>query len=541
LKLERMRSSRSSCAPAPARACVRLQPRKRALAGALVLLSSVAFASACGDGPQPLSVSLTPANATLALRGTQQFNAEVTGTLRTAVTWSVEPSGAGSVDANGLYAAPNTAGTFTVRATLQLDPTRSATATITVGAPDAGAVDGGARDAGSDAGALDAGSDAGPSDAGSDAGPSDAGSDAGSLDAGSDAGSLDAGAWPAGNPDGGCSTALPPEALPADVSHPAAVIGTGTPASCTFAALSTAAAAGGVITFDCGPAPVTIPITATLNLPTTRDTVIDGGRKITLDGGGAVQILRFDSPNFMALETRVTLQHLRLINGQIAGSSPIPTAPLPCSQGFNAGEGGAVYVRDGNLSVIDSIFESNQAAPLGPDVAGGAIRMLGSKHGITIAGSSFRGNSASNGGAVGCLFSALSVYGSLFEDNAAIGHDANYADASKCPGAINNGQHEVGSGGNGGALYSDGNSVNVLLCGDRVVTNHAGTNAFGGGLFFTSNDFGGTLTIADTTMTGNTGGSWTQVTSGSTKNAGTAVGTNTKSLTITNSTLQGVP
>ena len=40
---------------------------------------------------------------------------------------------------------------------------------------------------------------------------------------------------------------------------------------------------------------------------------------------------------------------------------------------------------------------------------------------------------------------------------------------------------------------------------------------------------------------GNTGGHWTQVQSGTMNNAGTAVGTNAKSLTITNSTLQGVP
>ena len=101
---------------------------------------------------------------------------------------------------------------------------------------------------------------------------------------------------------------------------------------------------------------------------------------------------------------------------------------------------------------------------------------------------------------------------------------------------MNNGQPEIGSGGNGGAVYSDGASLNVLLCGDQIINNAAGTNAFGGGLFFTSNDFGGTLTIADTTMTGNTGGHWTQVSSGSVTDAGTAVGTNAKSITI-NSTL----
>ena len=52
---------------------------------------------------------------------------------------------------------------------------------------------------------------------------------------------------------------------------------------------------------------------------------------------------------------------------------------------------------------------------------------------------------------------------------------------------------------------------------------------------------GGTLTIRDTTMAGNTGGHWTNVATGTTKDAGSAVGTNTKSLSISGSTLQGLP
>jgi hypothetical protein len=190
--------------------------------------------------------------------------------------------------------------------------------------------------------------------------------------------------------------------------------------------------------------------------------------------------------------------------------------------------------------VIDSIFVNNQAAPLGPDTGGGAIYVLGSKNGVLIVGSTFSNNAASNAGAVGCLFSELDVYNSLFTGNTAIGNGANSDDATKCS-VINNGQHEVGSGGNGGALYSDGNSVNIILCGSAILNNGAGQGAFGGGLFFTSNNMGGTLSIADTTMTGNTGGYWTVVSTGSVKNVGTAVGTNAKSITVTNSTLQGYP
>ncbi len=351
-------------------------------------------------------------------------------------------------------------------------------------------------------------------------------------------------ASPNGNPDGRCAAGIPAAGMSADVSNPTSVVGTGTPQSCSFTALEMAVSAGGVITFNCGSAPTTIAITATLHLPIMKNTVIDGGNKVTLDGGGRTQILRFDSPNFQALETRVTIQHIAFVNGHVAGSMPIPTAPPPCSQGFNEGDGGAIYMRDGNLIIIDARFEGNSAAPLGPDVGGGAIRMIGSKHGILVVKSTFRNNHASNGAAIGNLFAELDVYDSLIEGNAATGHDANNDDASKCD-VINNGQHEIGSGGNGGSLYSDGastatNPVNVVLCGNKIVNNAAGMAAFGGGLFFTSNNYGGTLSIADTTMAGNTGGHWTNVQSGSVTNAGTAVGTNAKSITISSSMLQGV-
>jgi hypothetical protein len=253
-----------------------------------------------------------------------------------------------------------------------------------------------------------------------------------------------------------------------------------------------------------------------------------------------VQILSFNSPGWMTNTYGLTLQHLTLTNGKTTPTQAIPVAPAPCSQGWDDGQGGALYMRDGNLTVIDCFFTNNQAALLGPDTGGGAIYLQGCKTGALIVSSTFTGNKGANAGAVGGLYAELDVYDSLFTGNAAVGNGANNNDPSKCS-AMNNGQNEVGSGGNGGALYSDGNSKNIFLCGDAIETNAAGTGAFGGGLFFTSDNMMGTLTIADTTMTGNTGGSWTNVTTGSVKNVGTAVGVNALSITVTNSTLQGYP
>jgi predicted outer membrane repeat protein len=189
--------------------------------------------------------------------------------------------------------------------------------------------------------------------------------------------------------------------------------------------------------------------------------------------------------------------------------------------------------------VIDCIFENNHAAEVGPDTGGGAIYVEGSKHGLVIEGSTFRNNEASNAGAVGGLFCEHRIYDSLFEDNTATGHDANNNDPNQCS-AMNNGQNQIGSGGNGGAIYSDGINVDLYVCGSKIVNNAAGNNAFGGGLFFTSNNFAGDLSIIDSTVTGNTGGHWTNVSTGNLDDAGTAVGTNCHQLFIENSTIQGL-
>src|SRR5215469_16495567 len=63
--------------------------------------------------PPPISVGVSPASATVLLGGAQAFAAAVANTTDTAVTWSVNgtPGGyaaAGTIDANGVYAAPAT-------------------------------------------------------------------------------------------------------------------------------------------------------------------------------------------------------------------------------------------------------------------------------------------------------------------------------------------------------------------------------------------------------------------------------------------------
>jgi predicted outer membrane repeat protein len=322
----------------------------------------------------------------------------------------------------------------------------------------------------------------------------------------------------AGNPDGQCTTlALPSEAQPVDTSRPTTVVGTGTAASCTFAALNAAVSKGGIITFNCGSGLVTIPVTATLTPPTSNayaketpiNIVIDGGNKVVLDGGNSVQIMNWThSGSWQVNKDTLTLQHIQLINGRTTPTDAIPACPpsggvsnAQCSTGFDDGEGGALYMQDGNLRVIDCTFSSNQAALLGPDTGGGAIYMLGTGSPSYIVQSSFLTNSASNGGAIGMLWAGAYIFNSLFEDNSAMGNGANNNEPSECT-CMNNGQNEVGSGGNGGAIYKDGgDGVNLTICGTQIRGNAA--NEFGAAVFLTADGSSAELIIDDSLLTDN--------------------------------------
>lgn len=87
-----------------------------------------------------VSVSVSPSSATIALGATQQFTATVSNATDTSVTWSVDGvnggnSTVGTIDSSGLYTAPNTDSTHTVKATSNADNTASDTASVTVGNP----------------------------------------------------------------------------------------------------------------------------------------------------------------------------------------------------------------------------------------------------------------------------------------------------------------------------------------------------------------------------------------------------------------------
>jgi len=97
------------------------------------LLDAKAYASVTVNPststPATVSVSVTPASTVVQTSATVQFSASVSGSTNTAVTWT---AGLGSISSSGLYTAPATGGADTVIATSQADPTKAASATVTI-------------------------------------------------------------------------------------------------------------------------------------------------------------------------------------------------------------------------------------------------------------------------------------------------------------------------------------------------------------------------------------------------------------------------
>jgi len=310
---------------------------------------------------------------------------------------------------------------------------------------------------------------------------------------------------PAGYSDGHAT--IPTEGQAEDVSSPTTVIGTGTPTSCTGGAFVSAVANGGIITFDCGPDPVTITLTSTAKVFNDKGTklVIDGGNKVTLSGGGTTRILYMATcdkaqvypPGSGDCNTNpgveLVVQNITFIDGSAKG----------IAEGTNNdGGGGAIYAQGGSLKVLSSRFFNNVCDDLGSDVGGGAIRKLdylvdagaGPARPVWIVNSTFGGkagfgNSCANGGALSSIGVSWNILNSLLSENSAVGHGAN-----------------SGQGGNGGAIYNDGDEIVLNVTSSLIENNMA--NEGGSAIFFVSNDQTGSITLKDSLTRNNPRGTF---------------------------------
>ena len=302
----------------------------------------------------------------------------------------------------------------------------------------------------------------------------------------------------AGYAAGGCT--VPANGQAANVSTPDHVVGTGTPGSCTGQAFINAVALGGTIVFNCGPDPVTITLTQPAKVVNNADPdiVIDGGGKVTLSGGGTTRILYMNTCDSVQHWTtshcqdqdhpRLTVQNLTFVDGNSRGVRPYDG-------------GGAIWSRGGKLKIVNCRFFNNTCDSVGPDVGGAAVRAFDQSldSAVYVVNSTFGGaqgfgNYGSNGGGVSSIGVSWTIINSLFSYNRAIGNGGNPA-SSGTPG-----------GGSGGAIYNDGNYMELRLCGCLIEQNRV--NAYGASIFFVTNDHSGKLFITNSIIRSNIGGSW---------------------------------
>jgi len=240
------------------------------------------------------------------------------------------------------------------------------------------------------------------------------------------------------------------------------VIGSG-PGTCTPAELSAKIAGGGLYSFNCGPGPVTIVLTGTLDL--SRDTTLDGGGVITISGGHNWHVF------YVETGTGLTLKNLTVADGR-------------------GGSGAGIYVfSDGRLTLVNTNFVGNQASFIG-----GAIVSNGP---LTITGGLFYSNTANlNGGALD-NDALAKISGATFLSNTSgtRGGAIDNLSSGILEVVLSRLQGNIAQG-PGGAIYNLGI---LSLAQDTLANNSAQAGSLGGGLA----DFGTFADINSSTFVNN--------------------------------------
>lgn len=332
-------------------------------------------------------------------------------------------------------------------------------------------------------------------------------------------------------------------AVPADPVRAAGTVGTGSAASCTESALDAALIGGGTVTFNCGAVATTITLTAQKAI--SQDTALDGGGTITLSGGGTTGLFQVGAAVILRLS------NLALTDGMMNQGGAIDNAGVlsvtNCSLSNNqASTGGAVFNRPTAMVTIASSVVSNNRAPA---ALAGAIENEGT---MVISSTTLAGNF---GGLVGGAIinsGTLTIDGCTFEMNQSAGPGGAIDNTMGVAGAPSLtisastfSNNSAGMSSSGGSIYQDVGSLSVT--GSTFVGNSAGSS--GGAVFVI-----GTAGISQSTFSGNSAGSGGAIFNGatlslaaSTLSANTATSgmgagiwnDTTGTLTVTNSTLSG--
>jgi predicted outer membrane repeat protein len=243
-----------------------------------------------------------------------------------------------------------------------------------------------------------------------------------------------------------------------------AVVGTGTPASCTETTFNAALGIvqgdikGGELSFNCGPDPDIILLSSVKNL--ANFVVIDGGGKMTLSGQDITRLFNVNQDGVDG-RTEVTIKNITLTRGN-AGAQPF---------------GGAVLVNANTRLDVDNVTISNSLAP----TSGGAIAAAPNTT-LNVNNSRFISNLSANGGAI-ATSAVTTITGSVFTNNSASGGEGGAIQSYSLNLTVQSSQFGGNGASNGGAIFK---RAGVLTITESSFDQN--TSANNGGAIHASND-----------------------------------------------------
>lgn len=244
------------------------------------------------------------------------------------------------------------------------------------------------------------------------------------------------------------------------------VVGTGTPASCTDAAINAALPLlrdgiggqfpGGTMTFNCGPAQHVIAVGIQKFL--YGQITIDGGNKVVLNGQNATRLFHVALPGSNPEDrTEVSIRNLTMIGGYA-----------------NADFGGAILVRAGARLDVDGIVIAGSKA----DLAGGAIGSEPSTV-LNISNSIFNNNLALTGGGAIATSAITVVNNSSFSENVSAFTQGGAIQSWVAPLTIHNSTFSDNRAGVGGAIFKQEAELTIT---QSVLVNNVASDQGGGAL-----------------------------------------------------------
>ena len=325
----------------------------------------------------------------------------------------------------------------------------------------------------------------------------------------------------------------------------AGVVGSGTPTSCTGAALQAQVSAGGTVTFNCGAGPQTITLTSTLVVGSTSPKVtIDGGDTITLDGTGMTSEMVGIFGGTTSLPD-ATLRHITLANGNITtglgvggaiqnfGTLTLDTVTISQNKGSAIFQESCTGCATASITISHCLFQNNTTSG-----TGAAISMEGGV--ASIADSTFSGNTAQGGGAIDVFSNStfkvvMSIDRCTFNGNTATGFSGggiaveslNSGSSLVIRNSTFTGNTASGSGGQGAALYLGAAPVTIINC------TIAGNTAAGSGGAVSFGTRTPVTDVVNTIIASNSGGNCA--------NASAGTFTASYSLQFGDSTCLGIP